>query len=86
MGWSPKGLQTMAELRAFIGSGGKIEPKHFRDTSSKYRFNQSMTAKMTRAYVKVSNEKFANIPILKRGKVVPMFPCLRGLQDGNIRL
>jgi hypothetical protein len=45
-----------------------------------------LTAKMTRAYVKVSNEKFANIPILKRGKVVPMFPCLRGLQNGNIRL
>ena len=91
MGWSPKGLQKMAELRAFIASGGKIEPKHFRDTKSKgtglrYRFNQSLMRKMNRSFEKVANESFGNIPILNRGKKIPMFPCLRGLQNGNSRL
>jgi hypothetical protein len=92
MGWSSKGLQAMAELRAFVASGGRIEPKHFRrnvnskDSSSRYRFNRNQMRKMLQSFVKVSNEKFANIPILKRGKMVPMFACLRGLQNGNIRL
>jgi hypothetical protein len=86
MGWSDKGLQIMAELRAFKGSGGKIELKHFKNASSKYRVKQSLMGKITKSFKKASNEDLGNLAILSKGKVVPMFDCLRGLQNGNSKL
>lgn len=83
MGWSRKGLRVMAELRAYKSSGGKIELKHLKNTKLNYRPEKRVLKKANKSFAKIARERFNNITILNNGKVIPMFHCLRGLQNGN---
>lgn len=83
MGWSREGLRVMAELRAYKASGGQIELKHLKDTEPKYRLGKKVVQKINKLFTKVAGERFDNVTLLKYGKVVPTFDCLRGLQNGT---
>ena len=83
MGWGREGLRIMAELRAYKSSGGKIELKHLKDTELKYSLGKRLIKKANKSFAKIARERFNNVTILKHGKVVPVFDCLRGLQNGN---
>lgn len=83
MGWSRKGLRVMAELRAYKSSGGKIELKHLKNTKLNYRPEKRVLKKANKSFAKIARERFNNVTILNNGKVIPMFHCLRGLQNGN---
>jgi hypothetical protein len=83
MGWSRKGLKAMTELRAYISSGGRVKLEHLKQTKKKaYNLSKAGTAKMQKM-LKHTQEQFNNITILNRGKVIPMFRCLKGLQKGS---
>lgn len=83
MGWSRKGLRVMAELRAYRGSGGKIELKHLNDTKPKLNLTNKVTSKTKKIFTKAAEERFNNVTILKQGKVMQVFNCLRNLKNGN---
>lgn len=83
MGWSREGLRVMAELRAFKSSGGKIEPKHLKQTEPAYTLEKRLVGRVSREFKAVVREQFNNVTILRHGKVVPAFECLRGLQNGH---
>ena len=83
MGWSLEGLRVMAELRAYKSSGGTIKPKHLQGTDSVYKLGKRVVNKANRAFGEIARERFNNVTILSRGKVVPVFNCLRGLQNGS---
>lgn len=82
MGWSREGLRVMAELRAYKSSGGQIELKHLKVIEPKYKLRKSVLNKVKKKFSQV--ERFGNVPILSQGKVVPVFGCLRSLQNRNI--
>jgi hypothetical protein len=82
MGWGREGLKAMAELRAYTSSGGKIKLKHLKPLSrNTYSLNKANKAKMHKMYAK-TQEQFKNVTILNQGKVIPMFWCLKGMQNG----
>lgn len=82
MGWSKEGLKKMAELRAYYSSGGRICLEHFKHKGFSYGVSKKITQKVAKSFSK-SLEHFNNVTILNRGKVIPMFNCLKGLQNGN---
>lgn len=86
MGWSREGLRVMAELRAYKSSGGQIEQKHLKTTDSNYKLEKRAVKKATIAFKQAAREQFNNVVILGRGKVVSVFDCLRGLQNGTAQL
>lgn len=83
MGWSKKGLGIMAELRAYCSSGGQISLKHLKQNKMKHKISKRISTKVARIFTGLSVENFNNVAILTRGKVIPMFSCLKGLQNGN---
>lgn len=83
MGWGRIGLRVMAELRAYKGSGGKIELKHLKDSKPRYKIKRQLVEKVNNTFKKAAGEKINNVTILKQGKVVPAFNCLKGLQNPN---
>jgi hypothetical protein len=86
MGWSPEGLRVMAELRAYTSSGGKLTLKHLKQKENRtYRLRKNIASKVSNNFVK-THEQFNNITILGRGKVIPMFKCLKDMQHGSLQL
>jgi hypothetical protein len=86
MGWSREGLRAMAELRAYTSSGGKITLKHLKQEQKKtYRLGKSIASKVSDDFFKTW-EQLNNVPILGHGKVIPMFRCLRDIQNGSFYL
>lgn len=83
MGWSPRGLRIMAELRAFKSSGGTIEQKHLQKFDSVSKLSKRVIRNANKAFREVARERFNNVTILNQGKVVPVFNCLRGIQNGG---
>ena len=84
MGWGREGLKAMAELRAYTSSGGKIKLKHLKLLSrNTYSLNKANKARMHKMYAK-TQEQFKNVTILNQGKVIPMFWCLKGMQNGRL--
>jgi len=84
MGWGKEGLKAMAELRAYTSSGGKIKLEHLKGLSKRtYNLSKAVTAKIHNM-LKQTQEQFNNVTILKRGKVIPMFRCIKGLQNGSL--
>ena len=83
MGWSKKGLKVMAELCAYCNNGERISLKHLQPTEPAYRPNKKLIQKAGKIFCKTAVQKAKNVTILSRGKVIPMFKCLRGLQNGN---
>lgn len=86
MGWGREGLRVMAELRAYKSSGGQIELKHLKSTDSKFKLSKKVVSKVNKAFKQLTRELFGNVAILSHGKVVPVFDCLRGLQNGRTDL
>lgn len=86
MSWSRAGLRVMAELRAYKSSGGKIEAKHLQQSVSPYKIKKSVLKQAQRSFTQTAKERFDNVTILSRGKVVPLFHLLRGLQSGKAAL
>ncbi len=83
MGWSREGLRAMAELRAYSSNGGKIKIKHLKQLcKNTYSLNRTGIAKTSSVFRK-TQEQFKNVKILNQGKVIPMFKCLKGLQNGS---
>lgn len=72
----------MAELRAFKSRGGKIEPKHFKQIKPAYTLEKRLINKVSQEFEAVIQEQLNNVTILRFGKVVPVFDCLRGLRNG----
>jgi len=81
MGWSNKGLKVMAELRAYYSSGGRIGLEHLKNAEFSYEISKKIPQRVAKSFGK-SLENLNNVTILNRGKVIPMFNCLRGLQNG----
>lgn len=87
MGWSSQGLKAMAELRAFVCNGGTLEAAHI---SRKNECNQGRYTPPKRA-LKTAAQQFkgtaiesrGNIPLLKRGKVIPLFGTLTLMKNGS---
>lgn len=83
MGWSREGLRVMAELRAYTKSGGRIKLEHLKGASSTYTPTKTALRKAKKVFAQTTREQFGNVAILARGKVVPLFGWLRGLQNGS---
>jgi len=84
MGWSREGLRVMSELRAYSSNGGKIKLKHLKTgLKPTYKLGKAIKSKISKGFLGVQ-EQFNNVTILNKGKVIPMFPCLKGLQNGSI--
>ena len=82
MGWSRKGLKVMARLRAYCGSGGRVELRHLKKNESPYRLPKKVIEKAVRAFNSSAMEKLDNITLLNRGKVVPHFAHLKVIEAG----
>lgn len=83
MGWSKDGLRIMAELRAFKNSGGHLTTYDFQSKERvEYKVSKKMRTMAKKAFTDALNERIGNITLLSRGKVMPIFGCLRGLRDG----
>ncbi|SET12855.1 UPF0236 family transposase-like protein, partial [Anaerobranca gottschalkii] len=86
MGWSREGLRAMAELRAYLSSGGKITLKHLKSEAKKsYSLEKNIVLKIKNTYTKVC-ELLNNVPILSKGKLIPMFKCLKDIHNGTFNL
>lgn len=86
MGWSREGLRAMAELRAYLSSGGKIRLKHLKPEHKKsYSPKKDIVLKVSNTFTRI-NEQLDNVPILSKGKVIPMFKCLRDMHNGTSNL
>lgn len=83
MGWSREGLKVMSELRAFSSSGGRVELKHIKDNPLSYKPNKKILTKVAKVFQNVTRERFNNVTLLSKGKVIPLFKCLRGIQNGE---
>ena len=83
MGWSREGLPVMAELRGFKSSGGKIEPKHLKQTESAYTLEKRLVGRVSREFKAVVREQFNYVTVLRHGKVVQAVECLWGHQNGH---
>jgi hypothetical protein len=87
MAWSREGLRVMAELRAYKKSGGKIEIEHLKGIGGEgYKIEKRLVKETNKAFGQITRESFNNVTILKHGKVIPMFNCLRGIQSANLRI
>lgn len=83
MGWSRKGLQHMAELRAFYANGGIVGVHHLRakkDTSSlvKKAMNRAQ-----RIFYGIDSKTLGNLTAKNIGKVNPLFTILRSVQNNG---
>ncbi|MCL0101234.1 UPF0236 family protein [Peptococcaceae bacterium] len=87
MGWSKRGLKVMAELRAYVSSGGKLTLKHLRAKKEdrSYKINENISLNVSDNF-KEAKKQIRNIAILTQGKVTPIFRCLKGLTQGSIQL
>ncbi|SHG88512.1 Uncharacterised protein family (UPF0236) [Thermosyntropha lipolytica DSM 11003] len=86
MGWSREGLRAMAELRAYLSSGGKISLKHLKQEPKKsYSLEKAMALKVSNTFTR-TREQLNNVPILSKGKVIPMFKCLKDMHNGTSNL
>lgn len=79
MGWSRRGLQAMAKLRAYCSSGGQVTPEHLNKTEARYKVTKKVMAKATKAFKSAGIEKLGNIPLLRQGKNVPYFKQLKAI-------
>lgn len=86
MGWGREGLRVMAELRAFKSSGGQIESRHLKCNDPTYKTSKRVVSKANKIFREIVKEQFNNVTILSRGKILPMFDCLKGLQNGSVTL
>jgi hypothetical protein len=83
MSWSRKGLQVMAQLRAYCSSGGQVKSEHLKKTESPYKLSKKVLAKAGRAFKSIAIEQLDNITLLNRGKNVPYFKPLKVIVDGT---
>jgi len=84
MGWSRQGLKSMAELRAFVCSGGQLKVK---DLVKKQDYNCYKPSKRelrtaAKVFNEVAIETRGNVPALKKGTVTYLFKALRTLKNG----
>ena len=87
MGWSSQGLKAMAELRAFVCNGGKLEAAHIsrKNECSEGRYTPPKKVLKTAAqqFEGTAIESRGNIPILRKGKVIPLFGTLTLMKNGS---
>ena len=87
MGWSRQGLKSMAELRAFVCNGGTLEAAHIsqKHECSEARYIPAKKVLKTAAqkFEETAIESRGNIPILKQGKVIPIFGTLTLMKNGS---
>lgn len=83
MGWSRRGLQAMARLRAYCSSGGQISSEHLNKSKSPYKVTKKVMANAAKAFKSVALEKLHNIPLLRQGKNVPYFKPLKAIVTGT---
>ena len=83
MGWSPQGLKSMAELRAFVCNGGKLEVTDLlKDPGVTYKPGKRELKTAAKLFNKATVETRSNMPILKAGKVTYLFTALSDLKNG----
>jgi hypothetical protein len=83
MGWSKKGLKTMADLRIYCENGGTITTEHFTRNDPQYKINKEIIKKAKRAFGKTTYENLNNIPAFNTGKKTPASIILRAIQRGG---
>lgn len=88
MGWSKPGLKAMAELRAFVCNGGKLEAAHISQKNERnrgrYTLSKKVLKKAAKQFEETAIESRGNIPILRQGKVIPLFGTLTLMKNGSI--
>ena len=88
MGWSTEGLRAMAELRAYVSSGGKVTQEHIHGNGDRcnHKDYESIEAEATseaRSAFSFMDERPSYLTILRLGKVTPMYDCLKGICYGG---
>ncbi len=73
----------MAELRAYTKSGGRIKLKHLKRANLTYKPARIALRKAKKIFTQATGEQGGKVTILAKGKVVPLFGWLRGLQNGS---
>lgn len=81
MGWSKSGLSSMAELRAYHCSGGKIEVKHIKKAEAPYRLTKKTIGRVTGSFKNASKEILHNITVLNNGKVSQLTRLLKNVRN-----
>jgi len=84
MGWSRKGLSSMAELRAYHCNGGTIEVKHINKGQETYRLAKKKLERVRKTFKKASEEIMNNITVLNHGKVSQLSRTLKNLRNGGL--
>jgi hypothetical protein len=80
MGWSKKGLKTIADIRIYCQNGGKITPNHFTKINLQYKIKKEIIKKGKEVFSKTTHEKLNNIPAFNMGKKTPISTILKGIQ------
>jgi len=80
MGWSKKGLKTIADIRIYCQNGGKITPNHFTKVNLQYKIKKEIIKKGKEVFSKTTHEKLNNIPAFNMGKKTPISTILKGIQ------
>ncbi|HQE05630.1 MAG TPA: ISLre2 family transposase [Tepidanaerobacteraceae bacterium] len=80
MGWSKKGLKTIADIRIYCQNGGKITPNHFTKVNLQYKIKKETIKKGKEVFSKTTHEKLNNIPAFNMGKKTPISTILKGIQ------
>ena len=87
MGWSSPGLKAMAELRAFVCNGGKLEAAHISRKNEcgqgRYTPPERVLKTAAQQFEGTTIESRGNIPILRKGKVIPSFGTLTLMKNGS---
>lgn len=80
MGWSRKGLKTMANLRVYYKNGGIITTDHFEKAKTEYKIKKETIKKAKKSFSKTTYENLNNIPVFNIGKKTPLSVALKGIQ------
>jgi hypothetical protein len=83
MGWSKKGLKTIADIRIYCQNGGKITPDHFTKVNRQYKIKKETMKKAKEAFSKTTYENLNNIPVFNVGKKTPISTLLKGIQHSG---
>jgi hypothetical protein len=83
MGWSKKGLKTMADLRIYCQNGGTVTAEHLERAEPKYKIMKETIKRAKKVFGKTTYENLNNIPAFNIGKKTPTSIILKAIQRGG---
>jgi hypothetical protein len=83
MGWSRKGLEHMARLRAFHANGGVVGVEHLRSKEVSGLVKKAMK-RAQKVFNGINPETLGSLVSINLGKVTPLFRILKSIQNGGL--